>query len=84
MVDRTWEHLAPSDRMITTTRRRLLNAANALRDHGTMPPGVEDPYASRDARAGAFVAPEGKDWYEAYTEQLNRSVSPLWTRQAAE
>ena len=42
IVDHTLEHLAPSDQMITRTRRRLLMAARALRDQGTSPPGVED------------------------------------------
>ena len=44
------EHLAPSDQMITRTRRRLLTAARALRDNGTLPPGAEDPSVYR-ARA---------------------------------
>jgi hypothetical protein len=34
IVDHEWEHLAPSDQMITRTRRRLLMAARALRDQG--------------------------------------------------
>jgi phenylpropionate dioxygenase-like ring-hydroxylating dioxygenase large terminal subunit len=84
LVDRTREHLAPSDRMITATRRRLLNAANALRNDGTVPPGVDQPDVYRGARAGAFVVAEGEDWYDAYAERLERSVSPLWTRKAAE
>jgi hypothetical protein len=32
IVDHSFEHLAPSDQMITRTRRRLLLAARALRD----------------------------------------------------
>ena len=43
IVDRTNEHLGTSDAMIIRTRRRLINAAIALRDHGTVPPGVDDP-----------------------------------------
>ena len=43
IVDRSLEHLAPSDRMITITRRRLLKAARELREHGTVPPGVDHP-----------------------------------------
>ena len=35
--------LAPSDRMIMATRRRLLDAARALTEHGTAPPGVDEP-----------------------------------------
>jgi hypothetical protein len=84
IVDRGREHLAPSDRMITMTRRRLLNAARALRDHGTVPPGVDRPEVFRGARAGAFMAPEGQDWYEAYLENLERTVGPLWPARAAE
>ncbi|HTR86552.1 MAG TPA: Rieske 2Fe-2S domain-containing protein [Reyranella sp.] len=76
MVDRSLEHLAPSDRMITMTRRRLLNAARALRDQGTVPPGVDNPEVFRGARAGAFIVPEGKDWREAYDEHLGRSIGP--------
>ncbi len=36
IVDHTLEHLAPSDQMITRTRRRLLMAARALRDNGVL------------------------------------------------
>ena len=42
IVDHELEHLAPSDQMITRTRRRLLMAARALRDKGTLPPGADD------------------------------------------
>jgi hypothetical protein len=82
VVDRSREHLAPSDRMITLTRRRLLNAARELRDHGTVPPGVDRPEVFRQARAGAFLAPEGQDWHEAYLENLERIVGPSWPRAA--
>ena len=50
MVDHEREHLAPSDQMITRTRRRLLMAARALRDHGTLPPGVENAEVYRGPR----------------------------------
>jgi hypothetical protein len=70
--------------MITVTRRRLLNAARALRDHGTVPPGVDRPEVFRGARAGAFLAPESQDWYEAYLENLEHTVGPLWPARAAE
>src|SRR5258708_30764670 len=57
--DRTLENLAPSDHMIVMTRRRLLAAARALRDKGTVPPLVDDPELSVGARAGDVIAPEG-------------------------
>jgi len=77
IVDRSLEHLSPSDRMIAMTRRRLMSAAQALRDKGMVPPGVDDPEVFRKARGGAFVVPEGADWREAYDEHLSRSVGPL-------
>jgi phthalate 4,5-dioxygenase len=84
IVDRSREHLAPSDRMITMTRRRLLNAARAFKEEGTPPPGVDQPDFCRDARAGAFVAADTQGWEEAYRESLDRSISPLWAVRAAE
>jgi phthalate 4,5-dioxygenase len=82
VVDRTREHLAPSDRMIALTRRRLLSAARALGEHGTLPPGVDHPEVFRRARAGAFLAPAEQDWHEAYLENLERIVGPSWPRPA--
>ena len=82
VVDRGREHLAPSDRMIALTRRRLLGAARALREQGTVPPGVDQPEVFRRARAGAFLAPERQDWHEAYLENLERIVGPSWPRAA--
>jgi hypothetical protein len=30
------------------------------------------------------MAPAGQDWYEAYLENLERTVGPLWPARAAE
>ena len=81
--DRTLEHLAPSDRMITMTRRRLIEAARALRDHGTVPPLVDDPHVSSVARSGDLIAPAGLSWLEAYEQTLGRALHPEFS-QAAE
>jgi hypothetical protein len=64
VYDRTREHLGTSDAMVIRTRRRLIDAARALRDGGTVPPGVDDPtvYA---VRSGGVVLPRGADWLEA-------------------
>jgi hypothetical protein len=75
IVDHTVEHLAPSDQMITRTRRRLLMAARALRDKGTLPPGVED--ARRlSRRAAATVRPDdGSPRQQVYAGTLaDRSI----------
>jgi phthalate 4,5-dioxygenase len=76
VVDHEFEHLAPSDQMITRTRRRLLMAARALRDQGVMPPGVEDADVYRGARSGYFVSPDRSPWRELYANQLAASARP--------
>ena len=76
IVDHEWEHLAPSDQMITRTRRRLLLAARALRDKGVLPPGSEDGEVFRDARGGYFVSDAAREWRDAYTEQLALASRP--------
>ena len=50
VVDRSREHLAPSDRMITRPGAGCSSAARALREHGTVPPGVDRPEVFRNAR----------------------------------
>jgi len=59
IYDRTNERLGTSDTMVIRTRKRLLDAAKALRDTGKVPPGVDDPgvYA-RGARrpAGGLIS----------------------------
>ena len=74
--DRALEHLAPSDRMIVMTRLRLLGAARALRDNGTIPPLVDDPSISYGARSGDLFAPETQPWLEAYEETLQQARHP--------
>jgi phthalate 4,5-dioxygenase oxygenase subunit len=84
IADHEWEHLGPSDRMITRTRRRLLQAARAWRDNGTVPPGVDDPALYFAARSGFFVSEEGLDWREAYRRQVEGAARPVPLQQAAE
>jgi len=83
IVDHCFEHLAPSDQMITRTRRRLLLAARALRDYGTVPPGVDAPEVYARARSGESVM-QGEDWQKVYEERLKHVVRPLELRHAAE
>jgi phthalate 4,5-dioxygenase len=84
VVDHTFEHLAPSDQMITRTRRRLLMAARALRDKGTQPPGVEDAKAFRGARGGYLVSDDTTPWQEVYARQLAAASPPSTPLRAAE
>jgi len=76
ITDRSLEHLAPSDRMIIVTRRRLLDAVRVLRDNGTVPPLVDDPEISGSARSGELIAPAGQPWLEAYQQTLGQALHP--------
>jgi phthalate 4,5-dioxygenase len=71
IYDRTREHLGSSDAMIIRTRRRLLQAAQALAQAGTIPPGVDQPELYRQ-RSGGIILPEGADWVNA-TEDLRKA-----------
>jgi nitrite reductase/ring-hydroxylating ferredoxin subunit len=67
IVDRTLEHLGAADALIIRIRRRMLAAARALAEHGTPPPGVDDPDAYL-VRAGYTTLPKGTDWLAATAE----------------
>jgi len=79
ITDHVFEHLAPSDQMIARTRRRLLRAARAFREKGTVPPGVEDADVYRAARSGYFLVDENTDWQEAYQAEVSRAFRPAAT-----
>ena len=82
ITDHGFENLAPSDLMIARTRRRLLRAARAFDQDGTVPPGVDDPDIYTAVRSGDFLADERIDWRDAYEMQMRAAVRPL--AQAAE
>ena len=84
VTDHAFEHLGPSDQMIARTRRRLIQAARALRDKGTSPPGIADPDVFRGARSGYFISSEQRAWQEIYSNQLSESVRPGEALRAAE
>ena len=74
ITDHDWEHLSPSDLMITRTRRRLLQAARALRDQATVPPGADQPGVYFGARAGSFLHDPSVPLQDAYQAQLAQAV----------
>jgi phenylpropionate dioxygenase-like ring-hydroxylating dioxygenase large terminal subunit len=67
IYDRTTEHLGSADAMVIRVRRRLLGAARALAEAGTVPPGVDHPEVYRQ-RSGGVLLPAGADWVEATRE----------------
>ena len=74
ITDHSLEHLVPSDQMVARTRRRVLRAAQALRDNGTPPPGVTNPEVMWRARSGSFFTPGDAEWQEAYEEKLKAAT----------
>ena len=68
--DKTWEHLAPSDVMITRTRKRILEAVAAYGKTGEIPTFFMDEDALKNVRGGSFTAPQGTDWLDAYNAQM--------------
>ncbi len=64
IYDRSHEHLGTSDAMVIRTRRRLINAARALRDSEVTPPGVDTP-SVYEQRSGGVILPNGADWRKA-------------------
>ncbi|HEV2955165.1 MAG TPA: (2Fe-2S)-binding protein, partial [Xanthobacteraceae bacterium] len=76
ITDHTFEHLAPSDQMITRTRRRLLIAARALREKGVAPPAAEDPGVFRAVRSGYLDSNDDGPWQEVYAKELAAAVHP--------
>jgi hypothetical protein len=66
ITDHEFEHLVPSDIMVGRTRRRLLRAAIALRDEGTVPPGVDAPAAYASAWGGFTNAEKDVSFDEVY------------------
>ena len=77
ITDHLFEHLAPSDRMIMATRRRLLDTARALAEHGTVPPGVDEPSVMYPVRSGDFVTDARLGWRDAYERETRAAVRPL-------
>ena len=64
IYNRTNERLGTSDMMIIRTRKRLIDAAKALRDKGALPEAVDNPKVY-GVRTGAVVLPKEADWMEA-------------------
>jgi phthalate 4,5-dioxygenase oxygenase subunit len=64
IYQRAQEHLGTSDSMIIRTRRRLIQAAKALREQGVVPQLADRPEMYR-IRSGGTVLPRTADWLEA-------------------
>jgi phenylpropionate dioxygenase-like ring-hydroxylating dioxygenase large terminal subunit len=68
IVDRSQEYLGTTDRAITTLRRMLIEATEAV-ERGEVPPGVE-PRTHREIRPYDGVVPPGAQWRDAFADGL--------------
>ena len=68
IFDRTRERLGTSDSGIIRIRKRLLDAAVALRDHGEPPPGTAP--ASFLIRGASVLLPKDVPWVEGARDKL--------------
>jgi hypothetical protein len=73
IYDRSQEHLGASDAMVIRVRRRLLETARALAEHGRVPYSAEHPEVYRQ-RSGGILLPEGADWVAA-TQDLRQAYA---------
>ena len=79
IYDRTQEHLGTTDAMVIYMRRRLLDAARALREHGEIPANVDDASLYR-LRPASILLPEGESWITATekSRQADAGVPIAW------
>ena len=66
--NRTVEHLGTSDLAIVAVRRRLLDAAKALRERGEVPGEIAEPQ-SYAVRSDALFLRADQKWYETTSER---------------
>jgi len=71
--DRTNERLGTSDSMIIRVRRKLIDSAKALAEHGLTPYTVDHPEAYR-VRPGGLILPDEADWVKE-TEVLRQAFT---------
>jgi hypothetical protein len=68
VVDRTKENLVSTDNGIIMARHRMMRAAKALAEKGTVPPGV-DP-AHQRVRSASIILPPEQPFKEGAREAL--------------
>jgi hypothetical protein len=83
ITDWDFEHLAPSDRMITTARRRLLGALKDFQ-RGERPPMADTPDVYYQARGGYFEAPVGAKMADIYKDKVEETRATIPYAVAAE
>jgi phenylpropionate dioxygenase-like ring-hydroxylating dioxygenase large terminal subunit len=69
ILDRTKENLCVGDLTVVKVRRLLRQAALALHEKGTIPPGVRDPGIYR-VRAASTEVPDDRNWVESVKDAV--------------
>ena len=69
ILDRTKEHLCAGDLTVIKARLMLLDGARALREHGAMPIGADDPSVYR-VRGCSVIVPDDVNWVEGARESV--------------
>ena len=69
ILDRTKEHLCAGDISTIKARLKLLNAAKALRERGTVPPGARDPSVYR-VRGTSTVVADNVNWVDGVMDEM--------------
>jgi phthalate 4,5-dioxygenase len=82
IVDRSWEHLAPSDVAIGRFRRGLLRNLRSFVE-GKRPPAADTPEAYAHVRGGHYVSPESGDWLAMHADKVANTPG-LLAAEAAE
>ena len=79
IYERWKEHLGTTDVMVIFVRRRLLEAARALRDKGVAPANVSEPTLNRVRSASAYLRPD-ESWIDATAQarQSDAGVPVAW------
>jgi phthalate 4,5-dioxygenase oxygenase subunit len=72
IVDRTKENLVGTDNGIIMARHRLLRAARALADKGTVPPGVDPTH--QKVRSAALILPPDQPYKDAAQDAMKARV----------
>jgi nitrite reductase/ring-hydroxylating ferredoxin subunit len=76
VVDRSREHLGPSDAAIIRVRRRLLAAIDSLEKDSLAPPGVQDP-SLYNAHGEQMLVAAGGSWKKAYSSLMAQQYTGL-------
>jgi len=76
IVDRSFEHLGSSDRMVMITRRAMLDAVRDYTESGVLPKVLTEPGLASQARGGDMLVAKGVSWLDAYEKAMTDKYGP--------